>query len=103
MRTCHSFLAVLAVLACWTAIAVSEAPAQNPELLKGFVAEYEDNCVPDGDAAQALDIYFPETPDEKPLPLLIWIHGGGWSGGSKTLLPYLNQLTRGYVAASIEY
>ncbi len=35
--------------------------------------------------------------------LLVWIHGGGWQGGSKTQMPYLSQLPRGYVAASIEY
>jgi acetyl esterase/lipase len=34
---------------------------------------------------------------------LVWIHGGGWQGGSKTQMPYLSQLTRGYVTASIEY
>jgi acetyl esterase/lipase len=34
---------------------------------------------------------------------LIWIHGGGWLGGSKSEMPFLNQLNRGYVLASIEY
>ena len=53
--------------------------------------------------AQALDIYFPEKRAEKPQPLLVWIHGGGWTGGSKTQLPYLKQLPRGYIVASIEY
>jgi acetyl esterase/lipase len=79
-----------------------QAP-QRPMLPKGFAGEYDVKYVPDGDEAQALDIFFPESPAEKPLPLLIWIHGGGWSGGSKAGMPYLNQLPRGYVAASIEY
>ncbi len=108
MRRLRYFVMAIALLACWGAIIVSETRAQNPPpqrptLPKGFVAEYDVKYVPDGDAAQSLDIYFPETPADKPLPLLIWIHGGGWSGGSKTQMPYLNQLQRGYVAASIEY
>ncbi len=104
MRSLRLFAIVLAVYCCWsgTAIAQKQAP-QRPALPKGFTAEYDVKYVPDGDDAQALDIYYPETVAEKPLPLLIWIHGGGWSGGSKAGMPYLSQLPRGYVAASIEY
>ncbi len=84
------------------ACAQSKAP-QRPTLPKGFVAEYDVAYVPDGDEAQRLDIYYPEQAPEKPLPLLIWIHGGGWSAGSKSQMPYLSQLPRGYAAASLEY
>jgi acetyl esterase/lipase len=108
MRAFRLFPAALALLACWAGSVVSEALAQNPAPQrptppKGFVAEYDVKYVADGDAAQTLDIYYPETPADKPLPLLVWIHGGGWQGGSKTQLPYVSQLERGYVAASIEY
>ncbi|WP_425614375.1 alpha/beta hydrolase fold domain-containing protein [Anatilimnocola sp. NA78] len=105
MRTFHLFTAMLALLCC-SVIAPSvfaQKAAQRPMLPKGYVAEYDVKYVPDGDEAQALDIYFHETAADKPLPLLIWIHGGGWSGGSKAGMPYLGQLPRGYVAASIEY
>ncbi len=30
-----------------------------------------------------LDIYLPPNPAQKPLPVSVWIHGGGWQGGSK--------------------
>src|SRR5262249_27137576 len=66
-------------------------------------AEYDIHYVPNGDSAQTLDLYYPQKPAEKPQPLLVWVHGGGWTGGSKTPVPYLNQLTRGYIVASIEY
>lgn len=107
MRTFRLFPLVLALIACSHATA-ADAPAQNavpkrPALPPGFVAEYDVKYVPDGDEAQSLDIYFPENRAEKPLPLLIWIHGGGWSGGSKAEMPFLKQLERGYVTASIEY
>lgn len=106
MRSSRLFSAVVATLCCGVALvgtATAQKQAARPMLPKGFVAEYDVKYVPDGDDAQALDIYFPETAAEKPLPLLIWIHGGGWSGGSKAGMPYLSQLPRGYVAASIEY
>lgn len=108
MRMFRCIPTYFAILSCLAVALVSETVAQNPApqrptLPKGIVAEYDVKYVPNGDAEQALDIYFRETPAEKPLPLLIWIHGGGWSGGSKTQVPYLNQLPRGYVVASVEY
>src|SRR5438128_11946233 len=41
-----------------------------------------------------LDLYVTRTPD-KPLPTLIFIHGGGWTGGTReardlAILPYLD-------------
>lgn len=51
-----------------------------------------------------LDLYVPETTDDKP-PLLVWIHGGGWTKGSKSQFnPMFVCLTaEGYAAASIDY
>ena len=107
MRLFRTLRANIALLSCCLVVAVSEGLAQNqpqrPALPKGFTAQYDVKYVTDGDAAQALDIYYPETPAAKPLPLLVWIHGGGWSGGSKAQPPYLGQLQRGYVVASVEY
>ncbi len=108
MRPSRLFPLLLVALACGFVSAVLEAPAQQPvprrpALPAGFVAEYDVKYVPNGDAAQALDVYFSEKAAAKPLPLLVWIHGGAWVAGSKTPMPYLNQLPRGYVVASIEY
>ncbi len=56
-----------------------------------------------GDPAQKLDLYLPEHASDRPLPLVIWIHGGGWEAGSKDGC-YLQFLVgQGYAAASIEY
>src|SRR5262249_18009959 len=40
---------------------------------------------------------------DKPVPLVIWIHGGAWSGGSKRGGPYMPLHTKGYAGASVEY
>jgi acetyl esterase/lipase len=47
----------------------------------------------------------PTSPAVKPMPVIVWIHGGAWIGGSKDsgiplLLPFAK---RGYFCASISY
>jgi acetyl esterase/lipase len=75
----------------------------NPRPLpQGFKADYNVAYVDGGDEAQVLDIYYPEEGGE-PRPLLVWIHGGGWRAGSKDGVPWIYQLQRGYVVASVEY
>jgi acetyl esterase/lipase len=49
-----------------------------------------------------LDFYLPNTYD-KPLPIVIWIHGGGWVGGERSPCPIARLATRGYAVASVSY
>lgn len=52
---------------------------------------------------QTLDLYLPE-PSETAVPLVIWIHGGGWSGGDKDgKSPAGGLLEKGFAVASINY
>jgi acetyl esterase/lipase len=53
---------------------------------------------------QVLDVVHPATVDT-PLPLVIWVHGGGWVGGSKDeLTGYFRLLaSHGYVVAGPRY
>lgn len=69
----------------------------------GILLERNISYIPDGDDAQRLDIYRPENSAEKPLPLVVHIHGGGWQGGSKFPCPVAGMAAQGYVVASIEY
>lgn len=48
-----------------------------------------------------LDLYLPA--DAKDVPLVVWIHGGGWSGGSKNGCPISWLTDDGYAVASISY
>jgi acetyl esterase/lipase len=58
--------------------------------------------LPDGHERQKLDLYVPENSGGL-MPVIIWIHGGGWMGGSKSHCPPLPWTRRGYVVASIDY
>ena len=50
-----------------------------------------------------LDLYLPKS--DKPTPLVLWVHGGGWQSGSKASggPGLLRLLERGYAVASVEY
>jgi acetyl esterase/lipase len=74
------------------------AVPENVELLSGL--QYSTL----GDPQQKLDLYLPKGND-KPLPLLIFIHGGGWTSGKTTDYKYycVRYAQRGYVVASITY
>ncbi len=88
--------------------AASEAKAAKPaarsfQLPAGIKLEKDIPYIPDGDVAQKLDIYLPEQPSDKPLPLIVHIHGGGWRGGNKFPCPVAGMVLKGYAVASVEY
>lgn len=57
---------------------------------------------PEG-ALLALDLYLPVAKPEAPLPVVVWIHGGGWLKGSKDRCKADFLATRGFAVASIAY
>ena len=60
--------------------------------------------VPDStNERQTLDICIPRTKEEKKLPVVVWIHGGGWRAGSKSDTPALELAKKGYATVSINY
>jgi len=90
---------ILALLfAVWSTISISAQPA--PE---GVKVEKDIEYVAGGGASQSLDLYLPAAPSDKPLPLIVWIHGGGWRGGNKAGCPPAALVPQGYAAASITY
>ncbi|OYW77557.1 MAG: hypothetical protein B7Z37_03785 [Verrucomicrobia bacterium 12-59-8] len=59
-----------------------------------------------GNPRQMLDLYLPESRADKPNPLVVYIHGGGWEAGSKDDADTLVGLIRGgtpYAGASLNY
>ncbi|MCA8995921.1 MAG: alpha/beta hydrolase [Planctomycetaceae bacterium] len=59
----------------------------------------------DGHTRHLLDIYTPENPTDSKLPVMFWIHGGGWQVGDKSDVALKPQaLTdRGFVFVSTNY
>ncbi len=54
-----------------------------------------------GDKALLLDMYLPAA--AKPMPVVVWIHGGGWQGGSKDRCSAQWLTASGYAVVSVEY
>ena len=51
---------------------------------------------------QRLDLHLPETAP-RPLPVLLWLHGGSWKEGDKSTVPLLGLCARGVAVASANY
>ncbi len=97
-------LAVLVML--FASLALSPMAAQKPKpappLPEGTKAHRNLEYVQGGHERHKLDLYLPEKADG-PLPVIVWIHGGAWLGGSKENPPALPFLGRGYAVASVNY
>lgn len=83
----------------------TSARAQQQQRAPAGVKELRDLVyVEGGHERHKLDLYLPEKA-ERPLPLIIWVHGGGWQNGSKDGCPPLRAgyVAQGYAVASINY
>lgn len=78
------------------------AAGRPPALPKGTKALRDLAYVTNGHQRQKLDLFVPPGATS-PLPLVIWIHGGAWLGGSKEQCPALSYLKQGYAVASLNY
>jgi acetyl esterase/lipase len=86
--------------------APTTAPARAPRsaaLPPGGKTRANIPYVENGHRNQILDLYLPAQPADKPLPLMIWIHGGAWMGGTQANPPALFLLSKGYAVASIQH
>lgn len=53
--------------------------------------------------ALLLDLYLPTQMPTKPLPVVLWIHGGGWKSGTKENSPLTWLAAEGYAVVSLGY
>jgi acetyl esterase/lipase len=50
-----------------------------------------------------LDLYLPKDSTAQPVPVIVYIHGGGWFEGSRDICPGNTFASRGYAVACVEY
>jgi len=88
-------------------LSVPVAVGAGPDLSKLTILR-DTEYVPGGHERQRLDLYLPNATDaqvdpNKKRPLIIWVHGGAWRGGSKDRCPVVRFVEQGYAVASINY
>ncbi len=93
---------LLACLLLLAAVSLASAQPAGRPLPAGYTAKRDVTYVAGGTDRQRLDVFFPEK-SVKPVPLIVWIHGGAWSAGSKDRCPALPLLGDGYAVASVTY
>jgi acetyl esterase/lipase len=94
---------VVAACAFWTVTSTFAAqPVAARPVPPGVQAFRDLEYVTNGHARHRLDLYLPEKP-ERPLPVILWIHGGGWTNGDKDRVPIAWFATNGYAIAAINY
>jgi acetyl esterase/lipase len=101
VRGCLAALLLLALPV--SALAQVNPTGANPTPNKDGIVMLHDVVYGQG-GAQALhaEIAYPQS-HAKQMPAIIYIHGGGWIGGSNREGPVMQIAQAGYFAASIEY
>lgn len=82
-----------------------ERQRRNPRVPPDLEVKRDIEYGKGGEKSLKLDIIQPKKKPEKPMPVLVFIHGGGWRGGNKNsgvrkLMPFARQ---GYFCATIDY
>jgi acetyl esterase/lipase len=106
MKTLSRLLIALTFLiACplWADTKPATRPSAVAALPPGVTAEYDLRYGEAPGVANLLDLYLPAKLDNV-RPLIIWVHGGGWSAGDKKMPPGVSMVVeRGYAVASLNY
>jgi acetyl esterase/lipase len=93
-------ITVAVVLAAWGVARAPSAPASR-------ISAREIRAVRYGPASyQLLDLYLPaRTVRAGPVPTIVYLHSGGWIGGSRANIAGVAaaQVARGYAIASVDY
>ena len=91
---------LVALFGAATAAAQKKDPPKGPKLPDGTTADRD--VAYGSHERQKLDVYVPRG--DGPFPLVLWVHGGAWEGGSKESAgPVAHLLGRGYAIASTNY
>ncbi|MGB1925083.1 MAG: alpha/beta hydrolase fold domain-containing protein [Rubripirellula sp.] len=108
MIRCNLLIFGLAAILIHSPLAIgqkSQVPRVNRRIPEGTSVQKDIVYAAVGERKLHLDFYHPSSdPGDELLPLVVWVHGGGWRSGSKNGAgPSLALLSRGFAVASIEY
>jgi acetyl esterase/lipase len=103
-------LTFLAVLVCSDSYGQRNNSLPTNEELLAMAPEgvtvFPDLAYREGHEAWKLDLAMPTTMTEDPLPVIVYLHGGGWTQGDKRgqgIGTVLNYATEGFVGVSVNY
>ncbi|MFO1021273.1 MAG: prolyl oligopeptidase family serine peptidase [Planctomycetales bacterium] len=104
-RVARSMFAAALLFCCGSGLCAAE-------VVDGVILQREISYHPGGHRMMKLDLAVPEAKSEKPLPVIVLIHGGGWVDGDKssfaTIKPrnqanVIDYARLGFAAATINY
>lgn len=102
MRLVFSWVVMALLLASCGGSSRADAEPEGVRIVRDWTFVPHGGGDPDGHAALQLDLYLPETHD-RPLPIVMWLHGGGWLSGSRERCPVAYLAQHGYAVASVSY
>jgi len=80
----------------------AQKKASGAAALEGVRVVRDLEYVQGGHERNRLDLYLP-LKEARPLPVILWVHGGGWTRGDKTNGPAFRFAQKGYAVASMNY
>ncbi|MCX7013326.1 MAG: alpha/beta hydrolase [Candidatus Sumerlaeota bacterium] len=83
----------------------SQQPERRSTAVPETVTLLTDIAYREGSEAWRLDLAMPKEQSEQPRPAIVFLHGGGWRSGDKSILRplALEYATKGYVGAAVNY
>lgn len=99
---CGFFAAALVALVGRGPVMAAQKQGAGPAPLPGVRVLRDLEYIPGGHERNRLDLYLPEKA-ARPLPVILFVHGGGWQRGDKTNTPARVFATRGFAVAAMNY
>ncbi len=102
-----SLLAGLLSLGCATS-GLAQTPTPKPKATpipvpEGVTVQHDVEIGQGGNRPLHAEAAYPTTLPDKPMPAVLWVHGGGWVKGSHHQNLAMWMSAHGYFTASIEY
>ena len=98
---CLLHIAMLATLLPAVSVPAQTSLPENSTASGDVIVKRDIPYVANGHVRQTLDLYMPVA--TRPVPLVVWVHGGAWKLGSKDWINVKYLAQHGYAIASVDY